>query len=116
MGHIEGQGSYNNVKRIHYDSIRTMTSVAHERRATVRQEAENDNPPVEAEAVVVAAQESRKEEQIVGSVGFDVYKSYFKSIESLAFVSIVIFLMTVGQVSISYTDLFITKWYVEWIF
>lgn len=40
MGRIEAQGSYNNVKRTHYDSIRTMTSVADERRETVRQDAQ----------------------------------------------------------------------------
>lgn len=38
-GRIEAQGSYNNVKRTHYDSIRNMTSVAEiERRDTVNQE------------------------------------------------------------------------------
>lgn len=112
-GYIEAQGSYSNVKRTHYDSIRTMTSVAEERRDTVRQmlQAEADNnPPAEAEDVVVAAPESHKEEQIVGSVGFGVYKSYFGSIESWFFVCLVAFMMSFGQVAISFIDLFVTNW------
>lgn len=41
LGRIEAQGSYSNVKRTHYDSIRTMTSVAEVekiRRETEKQE------------------------------------------------------------------------------
>lgn len=110
MGHIEAQGSYSNVKRTHYDSIRTMTSVAEERRLTVLQEIEAIAAPKEVETIVVAAQESRKEEQITGSVGFKVYKSYFGSIESWPFVCTVALMATIGQVAISFTDLFVTKW------
>lgn len=62
---------------------------------------------------VVSAQESRKEEQKIGSVGFDVYKSYFKSVESTLTVITVFCLVVIGQFAISYTDFFVTSWYAK---
>lgn len=59
---------------------------------------------------VIVPQESRKEEQKIGSVGFDVYKAYFKSINSWLTIITVTSLVTIGQFAISSTDLFVTKW------
>lgn len=57
-----------------------------------------------------AQQEDRKETQNVGSVGFHIYKTYFRSVNSLVMVVIVSILVIMGQIAISSIDLFVSKW------
>lgn len=54
--------------------------------------------------------ENRKEMQHVGSVGFKVYKAYFKSVENVCLVVSVITLVISGQIAVSGVDLFVSKW------
>lgn len=74
----------------------------------VKEQIHKEKPKIEEK---VAVQESRKEEQKVGSVGVDVYQSYFGSIENWPFVVMVFCLVIIGQFSISFTDFFVAQWY-----
>lgn len=56
-------------------------------------------------------QDDNKESQIIGSVGFRVYKSYFLSVNSYLFLIIVAVLFILAQGAISSVDLFVSKWY-----
>lgn len=55
-------------------------------------------------------QEDNKETQIIGSVGFRVYKSYFKSVNSVILLILVAALFICGQTAISNVDLYVSKW------
>lgn len=55
-------------------------------------------------------QDDNKESQIIGSVGFRVYKSYFLSVNSFLFLTIVAILFILAQGAISSVDLFVSRW------
>lgn len=55
-------------------------------------------------------QSDNKETQIIGSVGFRVYKSYFKSVNSVTLLILVAALFICGQTAISNVDLYVSKW------
>lgn len=55
-------------------------------------------------------QDNNKESQIIGSVGFRVYKSYFLSVNSYLFLLVVAILFILAQAAISSVDLFVSKW------
>lgn len=57
-------------------------------------------------------QVENKESQIIGSVGYSVYKSYFMAVDSYIFLLAVAILFIIGQSAISGVDLFVSKWYV----
>lgn len=57
--------------------------------------------------------ESRKESQSTGSVGMDVYKSYYKSVDNMVLVVMVMTFIIIGQIAISSVDLFVSKWYLN---
>lgn len=59
------------------------------------------------------APEEEQEANSVGSVKFETYKSYFKSVKSTAFLSFTFLLFVFGQVAISGTDFFLAQW-VNW--
>ncbi len=63
-------------------------------------------------AVKVKAQEQddNKETQIIGSVGFRVYKSYFKSVNSEILLILVATLLICAQTAITFIDRYVSTW------
>lgn len=55
-------------------------------------------------------QESNKESQITGTVGFAVYRSYFRAVESAILVTTVGVLFLLAQGTMSGIDYFISQW------
>lgn len=57
-----------------------------------------------------AKQKITSEDQIVGTIGFDVFKAYFASVESRWLIVCVLATLIIEQFSTSFVDLFISKW------
>lgn len=62
------------------------------------------------EKAVNVKQSATKETQIIGSIGFDVYRAYFASVESRFLIFCVLAVLVVEQVTTSFIDLFVSKW------
>lgn len=113
-GRVEAQGSYADIHHSYYNSLRRMSSARDEN--STKKVAEVECPEAVAgqrEQDYAAQQDNRKETQNIGSVGIDVYKSYFKSVENVLLITVVGILVTLGQIAISSIDLFMSKW-VNW--
>lgn len=113
-GKIEAQGSYAKIHYSNYKSLRRMSSTRDEN--LTKNTAENECHEAETgqrEQDYATQKDDRKETQSIGSIGFDVYKSYFKSVENVLLILVVGVLVTLGQIAISSVDLFMSKW-VNW--
>lgn len=113
-GRIEAQGSYANIHQSYYNSLRRMSSARDETLTKKPTEVEYQEAGTgQREHDYAQQQDNRKETQNIGSVGIDVYKSYFKSVENVFLITVVGILVTLGQIAISSIDLFMSKW-VNW--
>lgn len=113
-GKIEARGSYSDIHHSHYNSLRRMSSALDEHSTKKAAEVEcQETATGQREQDYASQQDSRKETQNIGSVSFNVYKSYFKSVESVLLITVVGILVTLGQIAISSIDLFMSKW-VNW--
>ncbi|KAJ6637207.1 putative multidrug resistance-associated protein lethal [Pseudolycoriella hygida] len=110
MGRIEAQGTYNDLKQSRKHSLLWLGS----------EEDKEGNDENLADEIVEKnvkinpqEQDDNKETLIIGSVGFRVYKSYFKSVNSVILLILVAALFICGQTAISNVDLYVSKW-VNW--
>lgn len=113
-GKIEAQGTYADIHHTHYNSLRRMSSARDETLTKQPADAECQETSMgQREEDYASQQDNRKETQNIGSVSFDVYKSYFKSVENVLLITVVGILVTLGQIAISSIDWFMSKW-VNW--
>lgn len=113
-GRIEAQGSYADIHQSYYNSLRRMSSARDETLSKKPAEVEYQEAGTgQREHDYAQQQDNRKETQNIGSVGIDVYKTYFKSVENVFLITVVGILVTLGQIAISSIDLFMSKW-VNW--
>lgn len=110
-GTIEAQGTFSDIQQTHYTKLRRMSSEHIER---LRKDvSDNEDSDVECEhddGELSLQMENRKEQRQIGSIGWKIYKSYFKSIENRLLVFMVGFLIVLCQIAISGIDWFVAKW------
>lgn len=109
-GRINAQGSYKETyKNVYLKSLLSEIEEAEKGDKKFAKLTSHVEAPVQSED----GPEEEQEVNSVGSVKFETYKSYFKSVKSSAFLSFTFLLFIVGQVAITCTDLFLAKW-VSW--
>lgn len=54
----------------------------------------------------------RKESQATGAINFEIYKMFFKAVNSSCYVAIVMVMFIVAQIATSGADYFVSQWYV----
>lgn len=54
----------------------------------------------------------REEKQAVGGINIEIYKMFFKAVNSSCYVAIVIAAFIVAQVAVSGAEYFVSQWYV----
>lgn len=110
-GHIEDQGTFADIQQTHSVKLRRMSS-EHAERFMKKNEEDDDNDIScdHNDGEVSEQMEHRKETQSVGSVSWDVYKAYFKSINCWPLMIIVAILLIAAQVATSAIDLFVARW------
>ncbi|XP_031637356.1 probable multidrug resistance-associated protein lethal(2)03659 isoform X2 [Contarinia nasturtii] len=112
MGKVEFQGRHDSrIENVHYQSFRRL-SIGDDDLEDDKLSDEEDEAMKSNEAFSRQL-ESRKEMRHIGSVGFNVYKAYFSSVDNACLVFSVLALVIIGQIAVSGVDLFVSKW-VEW--
>lgn len=110
-GAVEAQGTFADIQQKHYRKLRRISSEHTEK--LKKDVSDNEDSDVECEhndSELSLQMENRKETQKIGTVGWKVYKSYFKSIESPVLVFVVGVLIVFCQFAISSIDWFVAKW------
>lgn len=109
-GRIEAQGSFENLKNSKNHSL--LCRGVNEDNKTKDEELQTEEKEIlkNVKQIPTEAQKDNKEDQIIGSVGLQVYASYFKSVNNIFFVTTVLFFFAIAQTAISSVDLFISKW------
>lgn len=69
-----------------------------------------DEATLETESVDNVKQKENKEQQLIGSVGLNVYIAYFKSIENVFLLVFTACLLIFEQTTSSYLDFFLSRW------
>ncbi|XP_037030669.1 multidrug resistance-associated protein 4-like [Bradysia coprophila] len=107
MGRIAAQGTYNDLKQSRNHSLLWLGT---DEEKDGMDENLADEIVDKTVKIKPKEQDNNKETQIIGSVGFRVYKSYFKSVNSVILLILVGALFIGGQTAISNVDLYVSKW------
>lgn len=104
QGRIESQGAYREVRESGHLQCLSEAEEQNEKKLMDKKEA------AKSENVQLENQPDEQDANCVGAVKWDTYKSYFKSAKSEFFVVFTLILFIFGQVAISCTELFLSKW------
>ncbi|XP_055678761.1 probable multidrug resistance-associated protein lethal(2)03659 isoform X2 [Lutzomyia longipalpis] len=113
VGHIETSGTFKELKTSKSYSLLANAIGDGAKEAKGKADGNEDEKKSKTGNNLANQPTTSKESQVVGAVGFQTYKSYFKSVESCWTVSVVCFLFLAAQVSMSGVDYFVSKW-VNW--
>lgn len=110
MGKVEAVGSYDTLKK---SNLIALFCLDEEAGKHAEELVEEEQTTARKKTAVVAEDDSdRKEKGEIGSVGFDVYRQYFKAVKS-GWLLFLTFLFLVGtQAATSGVDYYVSMWYV----
>jgi ABC-type multidrug transport system fused ATPase/permease subunit len=111
-GQIKANGSYKELEKLEFPLLMAADSLQHDKKEN-EDEIMNEAAKLPLNRFQTEVQSREKESQQKGKVSVEVYKKYFKAIQSLPLVIFVFVLRVIYQAVASFIDYFVAQW-INW--